>query len=75
MTDETQTPEETTEEQPAPGVTLFTVWNAFYEAVLLTLTGNPLGGNTVNKADKQQYRLKAAEVAGLLTQMEVRLRA
>ncbi len=69
MTDETQIIEETTEEQPAPGVTLFTVWNAFYEAVLLTMVGN-----TLNKADKQQYRLKAAEVAGLLTQMEVRIR-
>ena len=72
MTDETQTPEETTE--TPPGVTLFTVWNAFYDAVLLTLTDNPVGGNTVNRADKQQYRLKAAEVAGLLTQMEVRIR-
>jgi hypothetical protein len=69
VTDETQIIEETTEEQPAPGVTLFTVWNAFYEAVLLTMVGN-----TLNKADKQQYRLKAAEVAGLLTQMEVRIR-
>lgn len=69
MTDETQTPE-TTEEQPTPpGVTLFAIWSAFYEAALVTLIGN-----TVNKADKQQYRLKAAEVAGLLTQMEVRLR-
>ena len=69
MTDETQTPEQTEAEEPTPvGVTLFAVWSAFYEAALATMIGN-----TLNKADKQQYRLKAAEVAGLLTQMEARL--
>ena len=75
VTDETTAPETAEAEEPTPpGVTLFTVWSAFYEAVLLTLTGNPTGGIAVNKMDKQQYRLKAAEVAGLLTQMEVRIR-
>ena len=67
MTDETTVPE--TEDPQPPGVTLFTVWGAFYEAVLVTLIGN-----TVNKADKQQYRLKAAEVALALTTLETRLR-
>lgn len=71
MTDETTTQ---TEEPQPPGVTLFTVWGAFYEAVLLTLSGNPTGGIAVNKADKQQYRLKAAEVALALTTLETRLR-
>lgn len=66
MTDETTTQ---TEEPQPPGVTLFTIWGAFYEAVLVTLIGN-----TVNKADKQQYRLKAAEVALALTTLETRLR-
>ena len=66
MTDETTTQ---TEEPQPPGVTLFTVWGAFYEAVLVTLIGN-----TVNKADKQQYRLKAAEVALALTTLETRIR-
>lgn len=69
MTNETQPAAEETTEQTPPGVTLFTIWSAFYDAVLLTMVGN-----TLNKADKQQYRLKAAEVAGLLTQMEVRIR-
>lgn len=66
MTDETTTQ---TEEPQPPGVTLFTIWGAFYEAVLVTLIGN-----TVNKADKQQYRLKAAEVALALTTLETRIR-
>jgi hypothetical protein len=66
VTDETTTQ---TEEPQPPGVTLFTIWGAFYEAVLVTLIGN-----TVNKADKQQYRLKAAEVALALTTLETRIR-
>ena len=71
MTDETTVPE--TEEPQPPGVTLFTIWGAFYEAVLVTLSGNPTGGISVNKADKQQYRLKAAEVALALTTLEARI--
>lgn len=63
MTDETLTPS-TPEE---PGVTLLQVWGAYYEAVLAYLTGNGL-----NKADRQQYRLKAADIAVALTSLTVR---
>lgn len=70
MTDETQTteqPETETEER----ITLFDVWSTFYERALLQISGL----NGLNKADKQQYRIKAAQTADVLTQLEVRIRA
>lgn len=69
MTDETQTPEEQPE-QPEERITLFDVWSTFYERALLQISGL----NGVNKADKQQYRIKAAQTADVLTQLEVRIR-
>jgi hypothetical protein len=59
-----------TPETPAPepvGITLAQLWAANYEAVLPFLIGN-----TLSKADKQQYRLKAADVALGLASMEAR---
>lgn len=59
MTDETQT-----EAIPAPdpepdkGVSLIQLWAIYYETALSFMVGN-----TLNKQDKQQYRLKAADVA------------
>lgn len=71
MTDEnipdTESPET---EAPQQGVTLPALWAAVYEAVLPVMIGN-----TLSKADKQQYRLKAADVALALTSMEARIRA
>ena len=64
MTDETTT--EPTEE-PQQGVTLQQLWAINYETVLAYMAGN-----TLNKADRQQYRLKAAEVAATLTGLQVR---
>ncbi len=67
MTDETQTPEETPAEER---ITLFDICTAFYERALLHMAGV----NTVNKMDKQQYKLQAARTADVLTQLEVRIR-
>ena len=68
MTDETPT-EEAAPEEPQ-GITLAGVWAINYDLVLSYILGN-----TINKTDKQQYRLKAADVALALTSMEARIRA
>ena len=65
MTDEIQTPEPETEERQ--GITLAQLWAANYDSVLPFLIGN-----TLSKADKQQYRLKAADIAMGLTGLEAR---
>jgi len=70
MTDESAiTPPDDVADTPPeqPGITIPQLWATMYEYVLVTLVGN-----TVNKADRQQYRLKAAEVALALTNLEVR---
>lgn len=71
MTDET-TPEATdsTNEigpEVPQGLTLMQLWAVNYETVLAFMAGN-----TLSKADLQQYRLKAADIALHLTSIQVR---